>query len=569
MKTNHSIRLFAFTAFACAGALVAHAAQGPGAQRITVDLALDDFVDFGGAQTFDDLPGPDGRITFREAVIAANNTKGPQKIEFAVPKSDWPLWNRVLVHLEDTIYVADDETTIDFSTQTAFTGDTNPRGNEVALQYAGPPMSTPCLWLAADRCVVRGLDVGFNADFHSMMWITGNENSVVGSTTSGLTIRGDYGGGAFNVIGGTLRGDRNVFKHGIEIIAGASDNVLIGNTFRQGVRITGDSVYGMCQRNRIGGPTAAERNVLAGYAWFEQDGFPQGAQLEIVNAVDTLVIGNFVGTTPDGMAKHPGLSGTNGITVGKGAVGTTLLDNVVSGFVMNGADEFQGMRYGSGIAVVASAFNTKVVGNRIGVAADGVTPIPNVEGMVVLSNPDGRPVHVHFGGNREAEANVVAYNESNGVRVTGGASSVAIRQNSIHDNGGLGIDLTGAVGIDRNDFLDGDTGANKLQNYPTLTGATRMRVFGNLMSAPGETFDLEFFANKASDPSGFGEGAFYVGRTSVTTDKMGFVTFVANFAMLVDDGMAITATATDIDGNTSEFSAFTTVGSPGLRPTLK
>ena len=40
------------------------------AQTITVDLALDDFEDFGGARTVADLPGPDGHVTVREAVTA-------------------------------------------------------------------------------------------------------------------------------------------------------------------------------------------------------------------------------------------------------------------------------------------------------------------------------------------------------------------------------------------------------------------------------------------------------------------------------------------------------------------
>lgn len=51
-----------------------------GDETITV-TTLNDVTDFGGAQQVADLPGPDGRVSFREACTAANNTAGPQTIE--------------------------------------------------------------------------------------------------------------------------------------------------------------------------------------------------------------------------------------------------------------------------------------------------------------------------------------------------------------------------------------------------------------------------------------------------------------------------------------------------------
>ncbi len=42
-------------------------------------------VDFGGAQQVGDLPGPDGLVTLREAIIAANNTAGADVVEFNIP----------------------------------------------------------------------------------------------------------------------------------------------------------------------------------------------------------------------------------------------------------------------------------------------------------------------------------------------------------------------------------------------------------------------------------------------------------------------------------------------------
>jgi len=120
--------------------LLAHGFLTPltAAQVITVTTG-EDTTDFGGAQTFAQLPGPDGRISLREAVTAANNTPGPQSIHFAIPQATW--WNlfpnQARCRLDNAIFLTDANTTIDFTTQTALTGDTNPGGWGVAVFYAG------------------------------------------------------------------------------------------------------------------------------------------------------------------------------------------------------------------------------------------------------------------------------------------------------------------------------------------------------------------------------------------------------------------------------------------------
>ena len=98
-------------------------------ETITV-TTLFDVTDFSGAQRVEDLPGPDGRVSFREAVIAANNTPGPQTIAFAIPVSEfWLLPDVALLKLEDgAFFLRDAGTTVDFSTQTINIGDTNPDG---------------------------------------------------------------------------------------------------------------------------------------------------------------------------------------------------------------------------------------------------------------------------------------------------------------------------------------------------------------------------------------------------------------------------------------------------------
>jgi Concanavalin A-like lectin/glucanases superfamily len=105
---------------------------------------------------------------------------------------------------------------------------------------------------------------------------------------------------------------------------------------------------------------------------------------------------------------------------------------------------------------------------------------------------------------------------------------------------------------------DSDVGPNRQQNFPTLLAATlgaNTHVTGDLNSTPDAAFTLDFYSSPAADPSGYGEGRRYLGSATVMTDAAGF----AHFDVLLDAatvaGEVVTATATDSDWNTSEFSA--------------
>src|ERR1041385_1093800 len=60
-----------------------------GSGEIITVTTLNDVSDFSGLQQVNDLPGPDKRVSFREAVTAANNTAGPQTIAFAIPVAEF------------------------------------------------------------------------------------------------------------------------------------------------------------------------------------------------------------------------------------------------------------------------------------------------------------------------------------------------------------------------------------------------------------------------------------------------------------------------------------------------
>ena len=165
-----------------------------------------------------------------------------------------------------------------------------------------------------------------------------------------------------------------------------------------------------------------------------------------------------------------------------------------------------------------------------------------------------------IGNNVISAGNVIAYNSKG---IVSGTNSVRnnFSGNSIHDNAGLGIDLDDD-GVTPNDAGDGDTGANELVNFPVLETVDRnpdgtIFVTGTYDgSLPSSFYQLDFYVNESCDSSGFGEGATWLGSTSNLADGSGDFSFNTDNALTghVAGFSAITATATDTFGDTSEFS---------------
>ena len=94
-------------------------------------------------------------------------------------------------------------------------------------------------------------------------------------------------------------------------------------------------------------------------------------------------------------------------------------------------------------------------------------------------------------------------------------SATRILSNSIYSNKGLGIDL-GDDGVTLNTPGGPHSGPNNFQNfpvlYPSITYNGKTYVSGTLNSTPDAVFTVQFFANAAADPSGYGEGQTYLGH---------------------------------------------------------
>jgi hypothetical protein len=152
------------------------------------------------------------------------------------------------------------------------------------------------------------------------------------------------------------------------------------------------------------------------------------------------------------------------------------------------------------------------------------------------------------------------FNRNGGV-VTAPGAGAAILGNAIFGNlasrGIGGIDI-GYDGLSPNDACDADSGDENRQNFPALTSAVSSEgavdVAFTLESAPNRTYRIEFFASEACDDSGYGQGRFYLGAVNVATAGCSAAA-TAHLDVCLTGEFVVTATATDPDGNTSEFSA--------------
>lgn len=530
------------------------------AQTITVDIEDASIFDVPDTATVADLPGPDGHVSFGEAMVAANNTPGRQTVAFAIPTSEWthsPEYypGRAVIFGWVPNMSANDEVTIDGTTQTVFTGDTNPDGWEVQFLTE--------FFVEADNCRITGL-------YGTAVWVDGSGCTLDNNSAMSIHLYGGYGG--LNSTGNLVKGNTGL---GYLHIDQSSDNVVVGNTFRQ-VRVYGYVAGGYpAANNRIGGPTPAERNFIIGSGTWTSQGFPGGFALQIVDATDTVVENNQIGTTPDGMGiGHPAsiagilMDGVNNVTT----IRNNLIAGVLAWAVPPHAPSYQ---IGAAIRIGGSGSGLQIVGNKIGLNALNEPVLGSITGIETLHQgyPSGVQ-NVVIGGSAAGEGNEIAGHLGAGISVTNTFGGVRISSNSIHDNGGIGIDLVTPLfeyGVTTNDALDVDSGGNGLQNFPLIGSvsgtSSSTTVQGTLSSQASQVFTLEFFASPTCDPTGYGEGKTYLGATNVMTDASGNAAFSVTLPVGPSPNSVLTATATqNATGNTSEFSACTAITYPPPMP---
>lgn len=521
-------------------------AAAASAQTVTVTTSRD-VVDVPFGATLADLPGPDGLVSFREALRATDNTPGHQTIGFAIPQSDWYLASifpgRCLLQGSFS-WSAADSVTVDGTTQTDFTGDTFPGGNELVVYGLA-------LYLNGDGSVVTGLH-------DSRVELNGSGCDVYGNTGSmNLFLYFGSGSQVHDNEAGTIT------------LNYTSDVAVVRNT-TQRVRVIGNPFGQFAVDNRIGGPDPADRNFITGWGNYGEHGVPAGTTVQLLGTRGTLIQNNYIGTTPDGMA-----IGNPASTVGIGIQDTngdvSIRDNLIATRAV-GVGPATGVVYGLGIFVEGDGAVVEITGNTVGLDAAGQPVLGGVNGVQVGPyNYDGIS-DVRVGGQAPGEGNVIAGHLSTGVLVGGvpglGPRDVRISGNAIHSNGDLAVDLTPnswTFGPTANDPLDADVGANGLQNHPDLLLAAvvgpTLRVVGGLHSEPLSAYTIELFASPDCDPNGRGQAHVFLGSLGVVTDSSGNASFNAMVPALAPPGWFVSSTAThEPIGATSELSACVPVG---------
>jgi hypothetical protein len=432
---------------------------------------------------------------------------------------------------------------------------TNLGSNATGIELAGVSNNLIGGTAPGSRNVISGGRID-NLDKGAGILINGHGRTAVGNVIEGNYLGTDATGTTVimnntsiyvataknTIIGGTTPAARNIIDGGntagIELEgsfpnpdgSSSTGNVIEGNyigtdptgTFavpnQDGISITNASY------NIVGGTAPGAGNLISGNT-------RAGVILEVVvdpangvgaNAANhhNTVEGNLIGTTVAGNAR---LGGTLGVTINAGTANiiggaTAAARNVIAGFSQQGIWMFNG------------ATGNVAIGNAIGTDPTGTLDLDNGQGTgIYFDHASSNRV----GGTAPGEGNMIAFCLRGVAVVT--SSSDAVLGTAIYSSAADSINLA----------LQG----NNNQVAPTLTGAmssgsNQIAVTGSLASAGAAPFHIEFF----STPNAASEGRTFLGSTSTAGGA-----FNASVAA-PPSGQYITATATDANNNTSDFS---------------
>jgi trimeric autotransporter adhesin len=524
--------------------------------------------------------GADGRISLREAIMAANNTANPggiaDRIHFNIPGALTGGVHQINVTGTGLPLITDAVVIDGTSEPDYFTGYApviHLEGN--AINYAGILLAVGSDGSRISGLMITGFgNIGINIQSHANtvelsyigtdglndlgnssqgIYITG-DNNVIGIATKGNVISGNgFEGIAFastanfntiaaNYIGTNATGTAAIGNTyaGILMAAGADDNTIGTNVAGGGNLISGNGnsgidVYG-AHRTRI-------YNNLIGLSATGLNTIGNGSSgIQILSGASSTLVGdigaNFGNTISGNGAYGIAIFGatTNANTIVANRIGTNInatasLGNLYSGIGLStgtynntiggslaGAGNIIGGNGDDGIFIGnPGTVNNRILGNSIGT---------NTLGNLNLGNAD-HGIQTYFfagsnsiGGTVSGEGNIIAFNANTGVSVSEG-TDVSILGNAIFSNGSLGINL-GVDSVTTNDSGDADTGANGLQNYPVINSVNiagpNIEISGSLSSIGNTTYRIEVFRSAAGsgDATGFGEARQFLGWFEVS-----------------------------------------------------
>jgi hypothetical protein len=272
---------------------------------------------------------------------------------------------------------------------------------------------------------------------------------------------------------------------------------------------------------------------------------------------------NFIGATKAAVAEPNGgfgiaITGGSGSVIGEyspvqfsniiedNRLGNLLIQAPAAGdAVVNNIIEFsEAGKSGPGVEIEGSSNNQL-----------GGHPSASAGNLIAFNAGDGVKIMGTAAEGNQVIENTIQLNKGAGVDLGGAGDRNALIQNIIASNEGLGITLLGTTTPKPNAASNPGPGANESQNYPVITGINTgtNTISGTLHSAPSTTFTVDLFGNGGCDTSGFGQGANYLGSTTVSTNGSGDGSFEFTSKAALG-GVTVTAQARDPLGNSSEFS---------------
>jgi hypothetical protein len=566
-------------------------------------MIVDSTGDEGDSNTADGICDDGmGTCTLRAAIQQANATAGADTIIFDIPGG-----GPYIIQPATALPAITDPVVIDGTTQPGYAGTPLVRLDGIS---AGSGASGLTLWTGAST--IHGLMITrFAQDGIAIAGSGGGifSNNFIG--TDGTTSLGNGRMGILvsqspnNIIGGLAEGDGNLISgngsNGIHITGAAgSGNIIWGNKI--GTDITGtlplgnagagvylsnapvNTIGGNLISGNINGIVFYEAGTTGNRAQGNKIGTDITGTLPLGNSSDGIGInkatnnivggarpgdGNLIADSGDDNIDISSASATGnaiqGNKIGTDISGTLALGSATVGISISGAvgNVIGGTQPGAGnlvsggnvvgILIYNGGSGNVVQGNKIGTDISGTLALGNGQHGIRIDGASNNLI----GGTGLDAGNLIAYNAWDGVDVRGGGTGNAIRGNRIENNLSMGIDLyPNDMAI--NDEGDADSGPNNLQNYPVLSAAASdtqtTTVDGTLNSTASTTFQVDFYASPTCDASTHGEGQTYLGSGQTATDGSGNASFSLEVSTGTPEDWVVTATATDPNGNTSEFS---------------
>jgi trimeric autotransporter adhesin len=465
--------------------------------------------------------------------------------------------NRALITLLSPLNITDADTTIDGRTQTNNISDSNSQslGNGSATFTVGKDalplnqITAPEVEIVGSSTIANGLNVSGasatvrNIAIHGFGAASNNQGDMLLSGANPTITENAIGTTALSFGAPSLPSQSGIILQS----SGASiTQNLIGYTNERGILGGNSSTPANLTGLVISGNEIRKTGNGAGTA--DQHG---GIELYPSTTGAVSIIGNLIAEagTDSGIEINSGVTGTTtAFLIQNNSLTTNGTGNKGFGIVLQGnttTDDLSGIKIDKNI----------LAANRLGITSG--------QSNVTISE-------------NEVRNSIGGY----GIGVVSGKLGNKITQNSIYANAGVGIDIA-AAGLTANNGAVLNTLSNNGIDYPVIT-ATSFNSSTNTLDVKGYVGDtsagnaafagvtLEFFVadNSDADQNGevivgdgktkpHGEGKTYLG--SCTADSLGRFGTIGNLCTL--SGLTssnfneITATATDSNNNTSEFSA--------------